>query len=280
MLIVGANGLLGRYTVTAFWNAGWKVYGVTSAPVADAPFIPFGAVPDMSATTPPPPHLSTLVIAVGPRIGESLDTAGPRHFDTVKRTVAYARHWGVRRVIYISILGASMESDYPLHRLKAETEALIRQSGLDWTILRPSILFAREHPLFQRLEDWALRPISFVPRSADTFQPVYAGDVAEAILRAANSPGSITKTYNMPGPHPITVRDLVRQMAADYVWWERRTFTVPDRWRQSRHIHWPWTDSEWEYLRIEPLVRDSTWIMELGILPRTLSMFYAPYGRH
>jgi hypothetical protein len=70
---------------------------------------------------------------------------------------------------------------------------------------------------------------------------------------------------------------MLEHMGSDSVWWRRHLFHVHPRW-EGRVVHWPWTEAEWRYLEAEPLVRDCRWMTDLGILPRTLTMFYAPYS--
>lgn len=278
VLIAGAGGFLGRHVVDRFWQGGWKVYGSGGAGSVPATYIPLWSRADIPEGE-PPDDLTTLVVSFGPRPGTDAHHEGARYLESVRLTVAWARHWDVKRLVLISILGASETSSYPLHRIKIRVEAIVRQSGLSWTILRPSLMFGRDNPLFHRLETWAARPLALVPESPALVQPIFVDDVGEAVYRAVGNPLAIGQIYELAGPHPVGLRELARQMAADTVWWQRQTVTVPARWQRRGLFGWPWTPGEWEYFHAEPLIRDGRWITDLGILPRSLSMFYAPYGR-
>lgn len=280
VLVYGAGGFLGRDLVTRFWNAGMKVYGTASRPSPEPPYVPMWPGREPGDWGPPPEDLHALVIAAGPRPGlvEEADTM--RHLLAVRNAIAWARHYGVQRVVFVSVLGASTEGPHPLQRVKAQAEAIVERAGLAWTIVRPSLLFGRGADLFDRLESWASLPVSLVPVSPAVVQPVFVGDVSEAILRIIGHPATVGRTFDLPGPHLVTLRDLIRQMAADGVWWQRRVLSVAPDWRFARFVRWPWTPGEWDYFETEPRVRDSRWLVDLGILPRTLSMYYAPFGRH
>jgi uncharacterized protein YbjT (DUF2867 family) len=117
-----------------------------------------------------------------------------------------------------------------------------------------------------------------VPKTLAVAQPIYVGDVAEAILRVMVSPGMERQVYDLPGPHPLGVYDIVKHVNGDAsVWSPRFTIRVPEAWREAGVVQWPWTPTEWAYFDAEPFNRDVRWMAELGILPRPLSMFFAPY---
>lgn len=277
ILITGAAGFMGRALVQRFLTAGWKVYGAASAPGADSPFIPFWAGAEEPGTTEPPDDLMGIVVASGP--GPALETDDSRHLEGLGRILAWARHYQVPRIIYVSVLGAAADDVHPLRRVKAQGEVMVAHSDVAWTVVRPSLLFGRGAPLFERLEAWATRPVSLAPASPAAVQPVFVGDIAEAVLRIVVTPATVGRVFDCPGPHLLTMRELIRQMAADSVWWQRRVLPVEPEGRVARMVRWPWSPGEWLYFQSEPRVRDSQWLLELGILPRSLSVYYAPFGR-
>ena len=90
----------------------------------------------------------------------------------------------------------------------------MRDSRLAWTIFRPSVIFGRGDGLFFRFAS-LLRFAPFLPlaRANAKFAPVYVGDVAEAFARALVHPHSIGHTYELFGPHVISLRAIVKWTA-------------------------------------------------------------------
>jgi uncharacterized protein YbjT (DUF2867 family) len=280
ILVAGADGFVGRALVRRFWQGGYKVYGAGGrAFTGDRPYVPVWHRADEPDGGDPPSDLEVLVLAFGPRPGVTDAAALARYREGIRRVAGWAAFWRVPRVVAISLLAASERGGTALHRAKAEAEDLLRQSGVAWTIVRPSLLFGADNPLFLRLAAWADHVVAPVPRTDALVQPLFVDDLAEVVLRIAVNPATVRETYDVAGPHPVGLRELLDQMGANAVWWPRRTVAVPERWVGRSWIRWPWTPGEWEYFHHEPLVRDSRWVVEFGILPRSLSMFYAPYRR-
>jgi len=276
-MVTGANGFLGGHLVRRAFLAGYRVFGAVSAPKPGADYIPWPLDAD-GIPAGPPDELAALVLVAGPSFADDMTTAGPRHVEGVRRMLQWASHWGVRRVVFVSMLGANPLSPYPLHQVKGQAEELVKASGLSWTIVRPSLMFGKESDFFRRLEAWGQQIFALVPKTLAVAQPIYVGDVAEAILRVIVAPRMEGAIYDLPGPHPLGVYDIVKHVNGDAsVWSPRWTIRVPEAWGESGLVQWPWTPAEWEYFSVEPFNRDVRWMEELGILPRPLSMFFAPY---
>ena len=90
---------------------------------------------------------------------------------------------GVRRVVHISALGAAPDSPAMYQRSKARGEAVLRESGLDVTLLRPSVIFGAEDKFlntFAQLQQ--LFPVIPLASAEARFQPVWVEDVATAVV--------------------------------------------------------------------------------------------------
>lgn len=120
---------------------------------------------------------------------------------------------GVRRLVHVSALGVSDDGQGPSMylRSKSDGERAIRQTaGLDWTILRPSVIFGPGDSflnLFAALQ--RSFPVMPLARAGARFQPVFVGDVAAAICNALENPATIGRTYELAGPEVFTLRRLV-----------------------------------------------------------------------
>lgn len=121
----------------------------------------------------------------------------------------------IKRLVHLSAIGASADSPAEYAQSKAAGEAAVRQAYPAAVILRPSIVFGPEDQFFNRFAGIA-RFSPFLPTFDTKFQPVYVGDVADAVMVASRE-GSETrrKTYELGGPKVHTFDELMRIMLAE-----------------------------------------------------------------
>jgi len=134
---------------------------------------------------------------------------------------------GVRRVVHVSALGVGADAPSDYLRSKTAGEAVLMQSGLDVTVLRPSVIFgAHDHfiNLFATLQ--SLAPVLPLAGSGARFQPVWVEDVAAAIVRCIDSNATIGKTYECAGPQVYTLSEIVR-LAGRWSGHERPQIPLP-----------------------------------------------------
>jgi NADH dehydrogenase len=133
------------------------------------------------------------------------------HVALPHKLVAVCKARGVRRVVHVSALGVSANAPSRYLRSKAAGEAVLAASGLDVTVLRPSVIFG-ENDKFINLFAGMQSVLPFVPLAGATatFQPVWVDDVAAAIVAALDRPDSIGQTIECAGPTVYTLADLVR----------------------------------------------------------------------
>ncbi len=136
------------------------------------------------------------------------------HVVLASKVVAACRETGVRRLLHMSALHAGAERPSEYLRSKGEAEAIVRGSGLDVTIFRPSVIFGRDD---QFLNTFAALlkalPGMIVPAAQARFQPVYVGDVAQAFVESLLRLESIGKSYDLGGPKVYTLQQLVEFVA-------------------------------------------------------------------
>ena len=147
---------------------------------------------------------------------------------------------GVPRIVHVSALGADAQAPSLYLRSKAAGEAALRESGLAATILRPSIIFGPGDSflnLFAKLQ--AMLPIVPLAGANARFQPVWVGDVAEAIIRSLDRPDVAGQTLECAGPTVYTLAELVR-LAGRWSGHERPVFALPDALGrvQARLMEW------------------------------------------
>ncbi len=118
---------------------------------------------------------------------------------------------GVRHLVHVSAIGADAASPSAYAKSKAAGEAAVRAAFPQAVILRPSIVFGAEDNFFNRFGAMAsLLPFMPVICGETKFQPVYVGDVADAVVAAAGSAAAAGQTYELGGPRVLSFRELLR----------------------------------------------------------------------
>jgi len=122
---------------------------------------------------------------------------------------AAASH-GVARMVQVSAIGADAESESLYARTKAGGEHAIRAAMPGATILRPSLVFGAEDQFFNRFGAMAMTlPVMPVISGNTRFQPVYVGDVADAIMAVLARDDTMGRTYELGGPRIWTFREIL-----------------------------------------------------------------------
>jgi NADH dehydrogenase len=133
------------------------------------------------------------------------------HVELPRKLAAACKAAGVRRVVHVGALGGSTDAPSLYLRTKAAGEAVLRESGLDVTVLRPSVIFGehdRTTHLFAALQ--AALPLLPLAGADARVQPVWVEDVAAAIVHCLREPATIGQVYECTGPQPMTLREFVR----------------------------------------------------------------------
>ena len=133
------------------------------------------------------------------------------HAELPAHLAAAAKAAGVRRIVHISALGADPDAPSDYLRSKAAGEAALRQSGLDVTILRPSVVFGDGDSflsLFASLQ--RLVPVLPLACPRARFQPVWVDDVAATVATCLVQAASRGQIYSLGGPYTYSLRELVR----------------------------------------------------------------------
>ena len=154
---------------------------------------------------------------------QAVNAGGPRN------VVAAADAHGIRRIVHMSALGVSAEHA-PLTRYwgsKYAGKQAVISSGLDWTVLEPSFVFGRGGGALKAFESLIRMPVApVIGDGRYRHQPVWAGDVATAFVRALERPETAGQVIPMGGPQVFTFDQLLDELA-------RVTGRVP---RRKLHI--------------------------------------------
>ncbi len=143
------------------------------------------------------------------------DGAGFRraHVELVEIAIEACNAAGVTRMIQMSALNAGRGTSHYL-LTRGEGEQRVRDSGLDWTIFRPSTIFGPDDSFLNRFAGLlAISPVLPLARAEAKFAPVYVGDVVEAFARALEDRASHGQTYELCGAEILRLRQVVEWVA-------------------------------------------------------------------
>ena len=119
----------------------------------------------------------------------------------------------VPRLVHLSAIGADPGAESLYARSKGEGEVALRAAFPGATTLRPSVVFGPEDNFFNRFAAMTrFTPILPVVGGNTRFQPVYVGDVADAVMAALDHPDAPGRTYELAGPRAATFRALMEEM--------------------------------------------------------------------
>lgn len=227
--VTGANGFVGSYAVPALIDVGHRVIAIVrderraARVMGRLSTVQRSSVETRQADVTQPPSLPA---ALGGADGVLHLAAIPRDFDggrSLRRintegtanVLAAADQAGIRRFVHQGALGVVDEPSLHYASSKAKAEALVRASGLDWTIIKPSLLFGPRDGFFNILADLVRFSPGIVPITGAgkaRFQPMAIDDVATIVVRVFADPGTIGKTFELGGPAYWTYRELVEEV--------------------------------------------------------------------
>jgi NADH dehydrogenase len=133
-----------------------------------------------------------------------------------ERVVAAATEAGVRRLVHLSAMGVVDDPALAYLRSKWRGEQAVRSSGLDWVVLRPSLLFGPGDGFFRLVRTtlkWWSPGIVAIPGDGTTrFQPLAVTDLAIAVEKSLTDPGRGGSVYEIGGPDWWTYREIVDEV--------------------------------------------------------------------
>jgi len=221
--VFGGSGFLGRHVVRVLAARGYRVRVACRRPDLAGHLQPLGTVGQISLVQANLRHRwsidraiegSDIVVNLVGILAES----GKQSFDAVQARGAgwiaeEAKRSGAR-IVHVSAIGADVESEVDYARTKGLGEELVRTANPDAVIMRPSIIFGPEDDFFNRFAAMAkISPVLPMIGGGETkFQPVYAGDVAQAIAKAADGQLETGSTWELGGNEVLSFRECMQRM--------------------------------------------------------------------
>jgi NADH dehydrogenase len=229
ILVTGGSGFVGREIVRQLLARGQRVRVLARHPETGRMKRPNletmrGDVLQPETLVPAMAGVQAVIHLVGIIVETPRRSFAQMHVEATRNVLAAARQAGVTRWLQMSALGTRPGAASRYHQTKWDAEELVRASGLDWTIFRPSLIYGTDENdrIFRPLRMALTKPVDLllfrsfpvIDNGESRVQPVCVRDVAACFVRALGEPRSIGRVYELTGPFPLSWRELVTAVAA------------------------------------------------------------------
>jgi nucleoside-diphosphate-sugar epimerase len=294
VFVTGASGFVGSYTVPELIAGGHRVLALVRSdaagrrvlerlPAASRPAVELrpGDVTDRPSLGPALAGADAVVHLVAiPR-----DRGDGRELERVnvggtRNVLEAAQAAGVRRYIHQGALGVVDDPRLHFAGSKARAEAAVRASSLDWTILKPSLLWGERDGFFNVVAGLVRSAPGLVPVPGDgraRFQPLAATDAALAVRLSVERQAAVGATYELGGPRYWTYRQITREVLRGM---GRRRLIVPvpvvlislvARFAETLGLPFPVASDQLRQLGIDNIGPLGGYQEAFGIAPRELA---------
>ena len=223
--VFGGSGFLGRNVVRALAKRDFRIRVAVRRPELAGHLQPLGRVGQIHAVQANLRYPASVEAAmrdshVAINLVGILTAGGAQSFDAVQangaETVAKAAAAVAARMVHVSAIGADENSLSAYARSKAAGEKAVLAAMPSATILRPSVVFGPEDKFTNRFAGLArMSPmLPLIGGGATRMQPVYVGDVAAAVAKAADGKAKAGATYELGGPEVLTMREIMEIILA------------------------------------------------------------------
>ena len=296
--IFGGSGFLGRHLVRALAKCHYRIRVACRRPDLAGHLQPLGRVGQIHAVQANLRNTASIEAAVRDadiviNLVGILYERGRQRFDTVQtfgaEQVALAAAAHGARMIHVSALGADENSPSAYARSKAMGEKAVLAARPAAVIFRPSTMFGPEDTFFNRFAALArMSPVlPLIGGGEQRFQPVFVGDVAEAIARAVDDEAQAGQTYELGGPEVMTLKQVFEYVLETI---QRKRLLIPVPFGlmklQAQFLQYlpkpPLTPDQVELLRADCVVsekaeREKLTLRGLGIDPTAVEAIVPSY---
>ncbi len=219
--LIGGSGFVGRNIVRALAKKGYRVRVACRRPDLAGHLQPLGnlgQIQMVQANVRYPKSLEaacrdsdTVINLVGLLANSGRQTFDACHVFGAEACARAAKAAGARAFIQISAIGAELEAEANYARTKAEGEQAVQAAFPGAVIVRPSIVFGPGDGFFNRFGGMArISPVlPLIGGGATKFQPVFVGDVADAVTAIVEGKGEAGQIYELGGPEVLTFKQLL-----------------------------------------------------------------------
>jgi uncharacterized protein YbjT (DUF2867 family) len=229
ILVTGASGFVGSHLLPELLGAGHRVVAlVRSSGAGDKVTrrLPAALVANVELRTGDVDRPATLpaalvgVDAVVHLVALPRDWNGGKqllevNLDGTRNLIGAMQASGVRRLVHLGALGVVDREELHYAKSKARAERAVAESGLDWTILKPSLLFGPGDGFFNIVADLVRLSPGIVPVPGDgksRFQPLHVGDLALCLRLSLERPETVGHAFELGGPRTWTYREITAEV--------------------------------------------------------------------
>jgi len=225
--VFGGSGFVGRYAVRALAKQGWRIRVAVREPHLAPELKVMGDVGQVELVQANVRHEASVRAAlVGAQACVNLVgvlyESGRQTFDAVHATAPglvaeAAAAAGATKFVQVSAIGADADGSAGYARTKAAGEAAVRAAFPNAVVLRPSVVFGPEDGFFNRFGAMAaMSPVLPLIGGGHTkFQPVYVGDVGDAIVAALTLETAAGRTFELGGPGVYSFKALMELLCRE-----------------------------------------------------------------
>jgi NADH dehydrogenase len=303
--VFGGSGFIGRYLVQRLARQGWIIRVAVRHPDRALFLKPMGAVGQITPVAASLRHEGSIAAAVAGAdavvnlVGILHEGSLPArmlfpravqrfadiHAEGAARVARAAKAAGTATFVQMSALGADPLSPSNYARSKAAGERAVRSIFPDARIARPSVVFGPEDDFLNRFATMArfLPALPLIGGGKTRFQPVYVGDVADALLRMVEDPATAGATYELGGPRVYSFRALMELLLREI---GRRRLLIPLPFGvaslQAFFLEWlpvpPLTRDQVRLLKRDTVVGPNALALaDLGITPTAMELVIPTY---
>jgi uncharacterized protein YbjT (DUF2867 family) len=229
ILVTGAAGFVGSHVVPALLDAGHDVVGLVRGDGDDRRVLDRLSpdqrtrvtvrVGDVTRQETLPAALAgvdaVVHLAAIPRDWDGGASLRLVNTEGTRNMVAAARDAGVRRFVHLGAMGVADEPDLHYSSSKAKAITIVRDSGLDWTVLSPSVMFGPRDGFFNILAGLVRYSPGITPLTGGgdaRFQPLAIDDFARIVVATIADDGTVGREYLLGGPRYWTYREMVEEV--------------------------------------------------------------------
>ena len=225
--VFGGSGFVGRQVVRELARIGCRVRVAVRFPDTASDLKPMGDVGQIvpiacnirqdSSVARALDGADAVINLVGILYESGTQTFDSVHHQGSARIAKAAKAAGITSFIQMSALGAAPDSPALYARSKAAGEAAVRAEVPEAIVVRPSVIFGPEDSFFNRFASiMRITPLlPLIGGGEQKFQPVYVGDVADAIVKALTDSSAAGRTYELCGPTVYSFKELMELVMSE-----------------------------------------------------------------